>query len=108
MREVKIRFSIIDDFQQVLSLFIKGIDNDGNHCTIGEVEWRPYDPRSIFHMEPFQVFNRDYGQELIDNLWSLGYRPTAGRGSAGSFEAQGAHLRDLQAYFYKKEGINEP
>lgn len=35
-------------------------------------------------------------QELMDNLWSAGFRPTEGSGSAGALAATERHLRDLQ------------
>jgi len=103
-RNMKLRFNIFDDFAQVLSLTVFTQFNNQTH-TVSVMEWTPYDVLT-WERRIFANFPRDYGQELIDNLWSLGYRPTAGRGSAGSFEAQGAHLRDLQRYFYNKEGIN--
>lgn len=35
-------------------------------------------------------------QELIDSLWSCGYRPSQGSGSAGSLAATERHLKDMQ------------
>jgi len=35
-------------------------------------------------------------QELMDKLWSIGFRPTEGKGSAGALAATEHHLADLQ------------
>ena len=37
-------------------------------------------------------------QELMDNLWQVGIRPTEGTGSAGSLLATQEHLKDLRDY----------
>lgn len=35
-------------------------------------------------------------QQLMDELWNCGVRPTAGKGSAGQLAAVQAHLADMQ------------
>ena len=40
-------------------------------------------------------------QELIDNLWSCGLRPSEGTGSAGSLKATENHLKDMQSLSWK-------
>ena len=35
-------------------------------------------------------------QELIDALWSVGFRPSEGSGSAGSLKATEKHLADMR------------
>ncbi len=47
-------------------------------------------------------------QQLIDELWRCGLRPSEGTGSAGSLAATERHLRDMQAItkgLLKKDGI---
>jgi hypothetical protein len=41
-------------------------------------------------------------QLFMDELWSVGIRPTEGTGSAGSLAATQAHLRDMRAIVGKK------
>ena len=36
-------------------------------------------------------------QHLIDELWTCGFRPSEGTGSAGSLAATERHLKDMQA-----------
>ena len=36
-------------------------------------------------------------QNLIDALWTCGFRPTEGTGSAGSLKATQDHLQDMRA-----------
>ena len=38
----------------------------------------------------------DQCQELMDSLWMIGVRPTAGSGSAGSLKATEKHLEDMR------------
>jgi hypothetical protein len=45
-------------------------------------------------------------QSLMDQLWDCGIRPTEGMGSAGSFAAQTAHLKDMQTRVNNLEAAN--
>jgi len=40
-------------------------------------------------------------QALIDRLWSVGFRPTEGSGSAGALAATERHLADMQRLVFK-------
>ena len=41
-------------------------------------------------------------QQLMDELWRAGLRPTEGTGSAGSLAATERHLADMRALVFKK------
>lgn len=45
--------------------------------------------------------DRVAAQELMDQLWSAGLRPTEGKGSAGSLAATERHLADMRALVFK-------
>lgn len=48
------------------------------------------------------------GQQLIDELWRCGLRPSEGTGSAGSLAATERHLKDMQAVamgLLRKDGV---
>ena len=45
---------------------------------------------------------RTAAQELMDNLWSCGLRPSEGTGSAGSLAAVERHLKDMQRLVFDK------
>jgi hypothetical protein len=43
----------------------------------------------------------DIAQELMDELWTCGLRPSEGTGSAGSLKATQDHLGDMQKLSWK-------
>jgi len=49
----------------------------------------------------------EVAQELIDNLWQCGLRPSEGSGSAGSLKATESHLKDLQEFSRRLFGMVE-
>jgi len=42
-------------------------------------------------------------QELVDQLWAAGVRPTAAAGSVGQLAAMESHLKDLRRLVFDKE-----
>lgn len=44
-------------------------------------------------------------QQLMDELWHCGFRPSEGSGSAGSLAATERHLQDMRALVFKEEGL---
>lgn len=46
---------------------------------------------------PILSLSTDSAQELMDDLWRCGVRPTEGKGSAGQLAAVQAHLADMRA-----------
>ena len=47
--------------------------------------------------QPMAVLNIQQSQQLIDELWKCGLRPSEGTGSAGSLAATERHLKDMQS-----------
>lgn len=47
-------------------------------------------------VEPFLRIGIQEGQQLMDELWQCGLRPTEGTGSAGSLKATEKHLDDMR------------
>jgi hypothetical protein len=45
-------------------------------------------------------------QALMDRLWTAGFRPTEGSGSAGALAATERHLVDMRRMVFKPEEIN--
>jgi hypothetical protein len=59
-------------------------------------------------MTPTFSLRPDEAQQLMDELWRCGLRPTEGSGSAGSLAATERHLKDMQAIamgLLRKEGM---
>jgi hypothetical protein len=50
---------------------------------------------------PLLTLSRDEGQELMDELWNVGLRPSEGSGSAGSLAATERHLADMRTLVFK-------
>ncbi len=51
--------------------------------------------------EPFARLDIQAAQQLIDELWQCGLRPSEGTGSAGSLKATEKHLADMQKIAFK-------
>lgn len=61
--------------------------------------------------EPALSITNDEAQQLMDELWRCGLRPTEGTGSAGSLAATERHLSDMRNIttgLLKKVGVELP
>lgn len=47
-------------------------------------------------LNPTLSLRSDEVQELMDNLWRIGFRPSEGTGSAGALAATQKHLEDMR------------
>lgn len=53
-------------------------------------------PKTGAHVEPALKIRPSEAQQLMDELWRSGLRPTEGTGSAGSLAATQSHLEDMK------------
>ncbi|MFZ6654068.1 hypothetical protein [Undibacterium sp. TJN19] len=53
------------------------------------------------HIEPALCLQYEEAQNLMDELWTCGLRPSEGTGSAGALAATEKHLKDMQAVAFK-------
>jgi len=51
---------------------------------------------------PLALLSMNEAQNLMDELWQCGMRPTEGRGSAGSLAATQEHLEDMRKLAFHK------
>lgn len=51
---------------------------------------------------PTLTLRNEAAQQLIDELWRAGLRPTEGTGSAGALAAVERHLEDMRSLVFKK------
>lgn len=58
----------------------------------------------MFH-QPFITLGREQAQNLMDELWNCGLRPSDGAGSAGQQAATEKHLADMRTIAFHKLGI---
>jgi len=73
--------------------------SDGKWAIMQPVEFKVIE--EPFGTRPAFAMSRDDCQELMDELWRVGIRPSEGTGSAGSLAATERHLADLRALVFK-------
>ena len=56
---------------------------------------------------PMVSLKLDEAQQLMDELWHVGIRPTEGTGSTGSLAASERHLKDMQTIVMHTLKINQ-
>lgn len=94
--------------QQRVALFFY-IFNSGErrttHACEVQMTIRPVEPAmmSVGDNDPL-LLERAQAQELLDELWRLGFRPQDGAGSLAHVEATQAHLADLRRLVFKDGG----
>ena len=52
-------------------------------------------------LDPTFRFDMHQAQQLMDELWTCGLRPTEGSGSAGAMAATQRHLEDMRTLVFK-------
>ena len=57
---------------------------------------------TISPLTPTFSLTRTAAQELMDNLWTCGLRPSEGTGSAGALAATQKHLDDMRRLVFDK------
>lgn len=80
----------------------KGFDSQWSHVA-EPMTLREHKPGEL--VEPTMRLDNTAAQELMDNLWHCGLRPSEGTGSAGSLKATQDHLADMRkiAFTFIKE-----
>lgn len=53
--------------------------------------------------EPAVILKIQQAQQLMDELWQCGLRPTEGTGSAGSLAATQRHLEDMRSLVFRNK-----
>lgn len=59
------------------------------------------------YVAPAVTLAPDEAQQLMDELWRCGIRPTEGRGSAGQLEAVQRHLEDMRRIAEQAPSLRE-
>lgn len=54
-------------------------------------------------IEPMVSIPLETAQQLMDELWQCGLRPSEGTGSAGAMAAVQAHLKDMRKLVFKED-----
>lgn len=71
------------------------------------IQFEELSPEEIGVMpeKPVAELRIEEAQQLADELWNAGIRPTQAKQSHGAFEAVGAHLNDMRAIVADKLGV---
>ncbi len=112
MNGTKMKFFAQRDNMFGNSIAIKIAQVGENYVAIAEplrlCELTEEERRNAVSYAPALILNRDAAQALIDELWSVGVRPTEGTGSAGSLAATERHLADMRALIAKTLSVEMP
>lgn len=94
-----------DDWQEGVSIFMRQRTAGLRTVFAEPVVMKEREPGTM--LEPMLRLGIHQAQQLMDELWQCGLRPTEGTGSAGSLAATERHLRDMQTIamgLLKKDG----
>ena len=92
-----------EDWSDGISLYARQTIVDVRSLIAKPLEFTDYQPGSV--VDPFIRLEIQTAQQLMDELWQCGLRPTEGTGSAGSLRATEKHLQDMRKIAFKKLGI---
>ncbi len=73
---------------------------DGNVRRYGRI-LELYTPEPGAHVQPTATIEYEQAQQMMDELWTCGLRPTEGSGSAGCLAATERHLKDMQRLVFE-------
>jgi hypothetical protein len=94
-----------EDWQNGISLYARQ-RTEGVGVVVAEpMEMRQHSEMTV--IEPFIRIEIQQAQQLMDELWQCGLRPTEGAGSAGSLRATEMHLDDMRVIAFKKLNIDK-
>lgn len=68
----------------------------------------PVQQDAAFADAPVTRIDKDACQQLMDDLWYLGFRPERGEMSVGQVAAVSAHLQDMRALVFAKLEVAKP
>lgn len=92
-------------FDQV-NCYLWDFDDDGRRRATQIVEGERIERGQ--YVEPTFRLHGESAQQLMDDLWAAGFRPTEGRQSEGMASAQASHLADMRAIAFAKLNIEKP
>lgn len=87
------------DFEYGLYIMIE--DGSGSRSFIEGYSLRRCEPGDVSRTPEAMSVRKDDLQQLMDELWRAGFRPSEGTGSAGQLAATQAHLKDMQKLVFE-------
>lgn len=98
--EWHIQHNIASDALEVWALNRSG---DFREYVTAELSIHRVDKHEFFDRGPTLRLASDEAQQLMNELWRIGYRPKDGTGAVAHVEAQKAHLEDLRRLVFKDQ-----
>jgi len=77
-----------------ISLYARQVTREGEHFMAQPLVMAPHE--RFTQATPFAMVDIEQAQQLMDELWQCGLRPSEGTGSAGSLRATERHLEDMR------------
>lgn len=95
----------MDGFNPFAGISISMFMQNGDQVSVAlPATFKTMEPNE-YNAEPMFRIQREAGQELMDELWRVGLRPSEGSGSAGALAAVERHLADMRAIALTKIGV---
>lgn len=85
-----------EDWSYGVSLYSRQIIEGVKIMAAEPLTFKEADSGSISIANPFMRIDIQQAQQLMDELWQCGLRPSEGTGSAGSLRATESHLSDMR------------
>ncbi len=89
-----------------LAVFIEEIRKDKVYGLVSPLTFERRE-ELFTETQPTVTLSTVAAQQLIDDLWECGLRPSEGSGSAGALTAVQRHLEDMRTLVFKKEKTDE-
>lgn len=93
-----------DQWREGVSIFMRQVIVGVSMELAQPVEFKTVDANDHSPVEPVMRLPIHSAQQLMDELWQCGLRPTEGTGSAGSLAATERHLADMRRLVFD-EGV---
>ena len=78
-----------------IEVVVLATDQDGRHSVAAPLVFTRLEDGQAIDVPTFKLHQHE-AQDLMDELWNCGLRPSEGTGSAGSLAATERHLKDMQ------------
>lgn len=91
-----------------IELFVVGTDERGSRFSGAPITMTAMEEAA--YLQPTANIDATSAQQLMDDLWMCGLRPSEGAGSAGALAATQSHLKDMQRITFgllRKHGVQE-
>lgn len=93
------------DYRMGYNVFIEQIVSSTHFAIAKPIEMETHVTKDLEMFAPScpaLTLNKTSAQQLMDDLWTCGLRPSEGTGSAGALAAVNRHLEDMRTLVFKE------